>query len=253
MAKNSMFVGKALSPEEATGLSNIAAICQEILQSQQQTGAPAEQEPEGDEGSQAQMSQYDNPKDPANEGGEHAEPDGDEDPKKKEFNEVKKKYLELKKAIETTPPDASDADMPPEEIQDEIETDETKKAVAAVAKALLGAIKPQAVRKTKDPVLASIEGIAKAVKVLSDRTDMTAEALGAIMSANGVFKQLEVVKKAQEKPAYKPVSTGADAAALMEYLAKGLTQQNVNQVQKSQNEQVGDECLDIVKSIFGGK
>jgi hypothetical protein len=248
MAKNSMFVGKALSPEEATGLSNIAAICQEILQSQGNGGAPEAQEPEGDEG-QAQMSQYDNPKDPANEGG-GGEPDGDEeDPKKKAFEVAKKNYMMAKKALETTPPDASDADMDPEKIQDEIETDETKRAMA-IAKALLGLSKPQAVKKSKDPVLTAIEGMAQVLKVQAERQDVLAQSLGGLMSGMGVMKQLETVQKAAEKPAYKPVSTGADAEALLSYIAKGLGQQNPQAVQKSQSEQVADESLSIVESLF---
>jgi hypothetical protein len=224
-------VQKALSPEEMTGLSNIVAICQEILQS----GKAAEQTPAPVPEQKATMSQYDNP-----------------DEEKKKPEETSK---EAKKAIETTPPDATDAGTPPETQEKEIETEETKRAVDEVAKMLLTALRPQKVQKAKDPVLSALENIALVVKQQSERQDLLATSFGQVLDGLGVMKQLDVAKAAQQKKEteYKPVQT-IDTQKFIEGIAKALGStpaKQENKVEKSQSEKVLDETGDILLSIFG--
>lgn len=224
-------VKKALSPEEATALSNIQSILSELLAMNEGGGmeAPTEEPVEMAEG-EDMMS----PEEESSEG-----------------KEVKM----IVKGLEETPSDAATASDDTEQRMDEVRTEQTEENVNEVAKALLQLLQPKQVKKSAplDPTTKALKEIVQVVKAQNDRQSVLEETLSHVLNGMGVMKQLEVAKAEAKKQPIVDNDNNAVLKAISDALKVGNSQPAQPQTYES-NANLARKNLgraDVLKGLLG--
>ena len=217
-------VNKALSPEEATALSNIQSILSEIL-AMGEGGGEEVLAPEEVEMAEA-------------EGMETAEEEAAEE------KEVKM----ILKGIEETASDSATASDDAVKRMEEVQSEESEKNVNEVAKALIlalgaGTVKKSAKRQV-DPVIEALGKIVAVQKSSQDQLDELSTAFGHVLEGLGVTKQMEVAKSQVKKD--DPIMN--DNQAIINVL-KGL----INPKEKEETSHVYKGNSSVIKKNLGNR
>ena len=261
--KNPYSVEKELSPEDKTGLSNLIAIAQEILESGE-TGEemhdPTTQKAEKPEVDGEEKSKAEGEEDRADEPEvkklrKDQYSDEEDDKKKPEEgnkNEIAKALAVLRKAIESTAPGTIDGETDAEErVEGEPNEEMSQDALAEVAKMLLG-MRQRTVKKTRvNPTIAAMTELAKSIKAMNERQTIIAKSVSKIMDITGITEQFKVSKAAaeQKKTPVAAMDTEVMKSAFAEMLGIKKPLQSYTGVAKSKNEMVADELGSLLSGM----
>lgn len=172
-------VEKALTPEEATILSNISSLCQELV-SMGGGEAPAPEEVAMAEGETPPMA-------------EEEEAEG---------KEVKM----IVKGQETTPSEGATASDNTEERMSEVQTEQTEENVNDVAKQftsllmqMAGGNVQKSAPKEVNPIVTALSQMADVQKSTQDQLNDLSTALAHVLKGMGVTEQMEIAKAEQKR------------------------------------------------------
>lgn len=170
-------VNKALSPEETAIVANIKSLLDQLEQTSGTDEGNDLPAPDGDE---VAMS---------------ADGDGDEDGVEEVFKD-----------------ETADASAEERVGEDPSETEEALSVLKAIMKMGAGQVKKS---RPVDPMLSTLQGIAKALQGINQRVDEQGQAIVGILEGMGVADQVATVQKSARRPVQ---SAGADAAAVLKAL-----------------------------------
>lgn len=169
-------VNKALSPEETAIVANIKSLLDQLEQTSGMDGGNDLPAPGGDE---VAMSA-----------------DGDDE------DDVEEVFKD----------ETADASAEERVGEDPSETEEALSVLKAIMKMGAGQVKKS---RPVDPMLSTLQGIAKALQGINQRVDEQGQAIVGILEGMGVADQVASVQKSARRPVQ---SAGADAAAVLKAL-----------------------------------